>query len=229
MKESKKHCDHNTCMMCKLCLNEWKPAIAANVKNYHFKKNELIFKEGDDVSGIYFINEGLVKVHKQWGDKELIMRFATKGAIAGHRGLGGELIYPVSATALEPVEVCYVDLDFFRTTLKVNHDFIYELMMFYASELKESERNMRNQVHMPVKGRIACALLTLEEKFGLRKDGSLDIELSRQDFASFVGTTYETVFRILNELVEERLIRVDGKSFYLADKIKLVALTKNGS
>ena len=227
MKESKKHCDLETCMMCRLCIKEWKPAMAANRKNFHFKKGELLFKEGEEVKGIYFINEGTVKVHKQWGDKELILRFARKGAIAGHRGLGGDLLYPVSATALEPVEACYVDLDFFKATMKVNHDFMFELMMFYASELKETERNMRNLVHMPVKNRIAQALITLQEKFGVKEDGSVDIELSRQDFASYVGTTYETVFRMLNELVEAKLLKVDGKSIAIIDKEKLIALTNN--
>jgi CRP/FNR family transcriptional regulator len=227
MKESKKHCDLETCMMCRLCIKEWKPAMAANRKNFHFKKGELLFKEGEEVKGIYFINEGTVKVHKQWGDKELILRFARKGAIAGHRGLGGDLLYPVSATALEPVEACYVDLDFFKATMKVNHDFMFELMMFYASELKETERNMRNLVHMPVKNRIAQALIALQEKFGVKEDRSVDIELSRQDFASYVGTTYETVFRMLNELVEAKLLKVDGKSIAIIDKEKLIALTNN--
>lgn len=199
--------------------------MEANRKNFHYKKGETLFNEGEELKGVYFINEGTVKVHKQWGDKELILRFARKGAIAGHRGLGGDMLYSVSATALEPVNVCYVDLDFFKSTMKVNHDFMYELMMFFATELKESERNMRNLVHMPVKGRIAQALFTLKEKFGVKDDGSVDIELSRQDFASFVGTTYETVFRMLNELVESKLLKVDGKNITILDKQKLLDLT----
>lgn len=227
MKESKKHCDLETCMMCRLCIKEWKPAMEASRKNFHFKKGELLFKEGEELEGIYFINEGMVKVHKQWGDKELILRFAKKGAIAGHRGLGGDLVYPISATALEPVEACYVGLDFFKSTMKINHDFMYELMMFYATELKESERNMRNLVHMPVRGRIAQALFTLTEKFGVKEDGSIDIELSRQDFASFVGTTYETVFRMLNDLVKNKFINVSGKNITIIDKEKLQELTQN--
>jgi len=212
-------------MMCRLCIKEWKPAIEANRKNFHYKKGEILFNEGEELKGVYFINEGTVKVHKQWGDKELILRFARKGAIAGHRGLGGDMLYSVSATALEPVNVCYVDFEFFKSTMKVNHDFMYELMMFFASELKESERNMRNLVHMPVKGRIAQALITLKEKFGVKEDGSIDIELSRQDFASFVGTTYETVFRMLNELVENKLLKVDGRNITILDKEKLLELT----
>jgi CRP/FNR family transcriptional regulator len=88
--------------------------------------------------------KGTVKVHKHWGeDKELILRFAKKGAIIGHRGLGQDLLYPVSGTAIEPTTVCFVELPFFQASLKVNHDFLYELMQFFAAELKESERNMR--------------------------------------------------------------------------------------
>jgi CRP/FNR family transcriptional regulator len=40
------------------------------------------------VAGVYFVYKGIVKVHKQWGDKELIIRFANQGQIFGHRGLG---------------------------------------------------------------------------------------------------------------------------------------------
>ena len=78
----------------------------------------MLFTEGNDLKGMYFINKGLVKVHKKWGDdKELILRIAGDGDIVGHRGLGSDLIYPVSGTALEPTEVCFVDLDFFNSAL----------------------------------------------------------------------------------------------------------------
>src|SRR5882762_8727365 len=56
-------------------------------------------------------------------------------------------------------------------------------------ELQESERKMRNLAHMQVKGRIARALMELREKFGLTQEGFIDIALSRQDLASFAGTT----------------------------------------
>jgi CRP-like cAMP-binding protein len=48
----------------------------------------LFFTEDEEVKGIFFINKGKAKVHKQWGDKELIVRFAGQGDIVGHRGLG---------------------------------------------------------------------------------------------------------------------------------------------
>jgi CRP/FNR family transcriptional regulator len=227
MSKNKYACDLKSCFLCRLCVKEWIPAIDANRKNFPVKKGQLLFREGDEVTGIYFVYSGTVKVHKKWGEeKELILRFAKKGDIVGHRGLGSDTVYPVSATALEPVMVCFIDLDFFQSSLRVNYDFIFHLMMFYAQELKESERNMRNLAHMPVKGRIAHALLALKNKFGQDEKGFIDLTLSRQDLASFAGTAYETVFRIMNEFIQERIIGVEGKNISILDTEKLLHFTK---
>jgi CRP-like cAMP-binding protein len=229
MKKSKLNCDLKSCMFCKLCMKEWLPAIDANRQTLLFKKGELLFNEGDDVTGMYFVYDGAIKVHKQWGDKELILRFAKKGSVVGHRGLGNELIYPISATAIEPSTICFIDMQFFLSSLKVNHDLLFELMMFFAEELKVSERKMRNMAHMPVKGRLVNALLTLQEKFGTTNEGFIDINLSRQDLASYVGTTYETVFRVLNELVEIGLVTTSDKNIALVDNEGLSKIAVDGN
>jgi len=222
MKKNKHECDLQSCFMCRLCLKEWKPAISASKRNFHYDKGEIIFREGEKVNGIYFVYTGSIKVHKKWGeDKEIIIRFAKAGGIFGHRGLSDNAVYPISATALEPVTVCYIDRDFLMTTLKVNHDFMHELMMFLVQELAISERNMRNLAHMPVKGRLAQALLTLSETFGINENKFINFNVSRQDLASFAGTTYETIFRTMNELVSEGIIKVDQKSVAIIDPGKL--------
>jgi len=209
--------------MCRGCQPEWLQAIDINRKVIHFKKGENLFREGDTVKGMYFIYNGLVKVHKKWNeDKELILRFAGQGAIVGHRGLGSDTIYPVSSTVLTNTDICFVDLNFFMSTLKVNPGYLFELMMFFAVELKESERRMRNLAHMNTKGRIIQSLINLNKKFGSDEDGFVDIEISRQDFASYAGTTYETLFKIMNELVEERLILISGKKIKIVDESKLL-------
>jgi len=187
---------------------------------------QVIFNEGDPVTGVYFVYEGIVKVHKKWGpEKELIIRFASNGAIFGHRGLGGNNLYPISATALEDGIICFMDIDFFESTLKVNTGFTYNLMMFLASELQESEKKMRNLAHMSVKGRVAQALISLQHQFGTKDDGSINIELSRQDLASYAGATYETVFRVLTEMLKEEIIQSAGKKIIVRDQEKLLELT----
>lgn len=226
MKKSKNECDTSSCFMCRNCLKQWQPAIATNKINLKVKRGEVIFNEGDEVKGVYFVYNGVVKVHKKWGpDKELIIRFASNGAILGHRGLGGNNVYPISATALEDGVVCFVDIGFFESTLKVNTDFTYSLMMFFASELQESEKKMRNLAHMSVKGRVARALISLRDQFGQKEDGSINFEISRQDLASYAGATYETVFRVLNELLKENLINTSGKKIIINNREKLLELT----
>jgi CRP/FNR family transcriptional regulator len=226
MKQTRNDCDLQSCFLCRNCLPEWIPAIGTHRKNLSFKKGETIFKEGDPVNGIYFVYTGNIKVHKKWGsEKELIIRIAKKGDIFGHRGLGHDHHYPISATALEPVKACYIDLEFFRSTVTINQHFIYELMLFFADELQESEQKMRNLAHMQVKGRVAQTLLALKEKFGVTGDGAIDIVLSRQDLASFAGTTYETVFRIINELVRDGIIQLKGKEILIEDQQQLKTYT----
>lgn len=218
-------CDLQTCFMCKHTLPEWHAAINAHKQNFTAKKGELIIKEGDQVLGVYFVTSGNVKVHKQWGDKELILRFANEGAIMGHRGIGStSSVYPISATALETTSLCFVGIDFFKTTLKVNHDFAYALLMFYADELQASEKKMRNLALMSVKSRLAVAILSLKDQFGLNNEGFLNINLSRQDLAAFTGATYETVFRTMNELLAEKLIHLKDKMIGILDEKGLVDL-----
>ncbi|MEX6686192.1 Crp/Fnr family transcriptional regulator [Danxiaibacter flavus] len=226
MKKSKAGCDLQTCYLCRLSMKEWKPAIGAAKTNIVLKKGEVLFSEDEEVKGMYFVYDGTIKVHKKWGDdKDLLLRFATKGDIVGHRGIGSGNVYPVSATALESSTVCYVDLDFFNASLTCNQHLTQELLKFYAQELYESEKNMRNLAHMPVKGRLANAFLSLRKKFGETKDGALNIELSRQDLASYTGATYETVFRILNEMLNEGLVEIDRKKIILKKIEELEGLT----
>jgi len=220
------NCDLKSCFMCQLTLKEWHPAIESHKRNFIAKKGEVIIKEGDPVSGVYFVTSGNVKVHKQWGDKELILRFANDGAIIGHRGISSSIsTYPISATALETTKLCFVDIDFFKTTIKVNQEFAYGLLMFYADELHASEKKMRNLALMSVKGRLAVAILGLRDQFGLDEEGFLNLALSRQDLAAFTGATYETVFRTMNELLTEKLIIVKGKQIGVLNEAGLTDLS----
>ncbi|WP_184548412.1 Crp/Fnr family transcriptional regulator [Mucilaginibacter sp. FT3.2] len=227
MAKSKNTCDLKSCFLCTHCLKDWIPVIEAHRRNYVVKKGEAIFKEGDPVTGIYFVYEGKIKVHKKWdAEKELILRFARKGDIVGHLGLGDTGYYPVSATAIEAGVICYIGMDFLESTLSVNNNFVIKLMRFFANELQESEKRMRNLAHMPVKGRVAQALISLKSKFGVNAGGFIDIDLSRQDLAAFTGAAYESLFRTINDLVEEKIIEIAGKSILIKNESLLLKLTE---
>ena len=223
-------CDLKSCFFCRFCLNDWLPAIEAHKTSYKVKKGQILFKEGDPVTGIYFVYTGIVKVHKKWGsEKELILRFAKCGDILGHMGLGSDNYYPVSATAVEAGIVCYIAMDFFKSSINVNTSLAYNLIMFLTDELKESEQRMRNLAHMPVRGRVAQVFITLKNQFGVNKNGGINIELSRQDLASFTGTAYETLFRVINDLIEDKVIAITGKNIVIVNEDKLLNLTSENN
>ncbi len=218
--------DHLNCFLCQHSLPEWVEAIQNNAQVLHFKKGQLIFEEGGEAKGFYFLHSGKVKIHKKWGaDKDLIVKFAKEGEILGHRGIGAHQHYPVSATALENIELCYVSTEFLITTLKVNNQLTYELMLYYAHELQEAELSMSNLVHMNVKSRIADSLLRIKDIFGINKDGYINSTLTRQDISSFAGTTYETVFKTFNEFINDGILEASGKNINIKkiDSLKVIA------
>ena len=96
----------------------------------------------------------------------------------------------------------------------------------HAPAPPQSPRRARVLGHMQVKCRIANSLLTLKEKFGTDENGHINIMLTRQDLASFAGTTYETVFRIMNEFIEESIINVSGKNITVNNADKLLDFTR---
>lgn len=221
-------CDLNSCFLCKYCIPEWKELIAAKKKTIRFKKGELIFREGEKINGIYFLFTGAVKVHKQWVDeKELIIRFVKEGDIFGHRGLGTTDIYSVSATALVESKACFISSEFLEATLKTDHMFTYRLMQFYVSELQKAEMRMRNLALMEVKQRIVETLLELQDVFGAGKDGYITVPVTRQDIASYSGTTYETVFKFLKTLTDSKMIAASGKSLKINNRKKLESIIQH--
>jgi CRP/FNR family transcriptional regulator len=99
--------------------------------------------------------------------------------------------------------------------------FTYRLMHFYAIELQKADKRMRDLAHMEVKGRIADALFELNRQFGEDKEGNLNVLITRQDIASYAGTTYETVFKFFTELSNTGIISTAGKSIRIHDPQRL--------
>jgi CRP-like cAMP-binding protein len=226
-KMQKVDCKLEGCFLCQHCIPEWKPLIALKKSTHAFKKGKKIFHEAEPVKGMYFINEGNVKVSKNWGEqKELIIRFAKAGDVLGHRGLGGDLTYPISATALEDCKVCFIDNEFLETSIIANKSLAYQLMQIYAQELQKAEKRMRDLVHMEVKGRIVLSLFEILDVFGVGEDGYIALPISRQDIASYAGTSYETVFKFFTELSNKDILVTSGKNIKINDRETLQSFLK---
>jgi cAMP-binding proteins - catabolite gene activator and regulatory subunit of cAMP-dependent protein kinases len=215
-------CDLQSCFLCKYVLPDWKEAVAVKKKTISFKKGAVIFKEGDPVEGIFFLTQGVVKVYKHWGEqRELIIRFAKAGDVLGLRGFWGKPDYPVSATCIEDASACYIPDRFLEATLQTNPAFTFRLLQLYAGELHKAEKRMRDLALMEVKGRIALVLLEIQSLFGTDDDHYIKLPVTRQDIASYAGTTYETVFKFFTDLVAQQIISTNGKRIRINDTAAL--------
>ena len=215
-------CNLDDCFLCQHCIREWKDLTRLNKETRLISKGKALFSEGDPVEGIFFMYRGWVKVHKEWTHpKELILRFAGKGDIIGHRGLSESKEYPISATALEDSMICFIPEDFLEVSLRANPGMAYSMMQFYASELQKADKRMRDLVHMETPGRIAGALLEMHKKFGTSRDGYIAMPVSRQDVASYAGTTYETLFKVFIEMKKDKIITTSGKFIKINNESRL--------
>lgn len=208
------------------CSREWKLLLDQNKSSYSYQKKDLIFKESESVQNIHIIKKGKVKVFTGSGkNKEKILRLATDGQILGHRGLGENFVYPVSAVALTDAEIYTIPLSIFQDVLKANSEFCYNFMMFIAEELKRSERQMRLLTSMTVRQRVIKALAMNVEAFGFEQKNSdkLSHTLTRTEISQIAVTTYESVIRVLSDLDNEKLIHIEGKSIRIPDTEKLLS------
>ncbi len=224
-RENPDSCGFDKCILCRSCDAVWVEAIAQNRKVFHYEKGQPIFTEGKAIHGLYFIYNGAVKIHQRWAPgNEFILRFAVAGDVLGHRAQGAGSASPVSATTLERTTVCYLDHAFLEAVSNANPLFVRMMMQLYATELQKAEKRMRALATMPVKSRVAEALFVLRHVFGEDAEGYCRIPVTRIDIASYAGTTYEAVFRLLIAWTREGLVTTAGKKIRIDEKEKLTAL-----
>ncbi|MBL7698980.1 MAG: Crp/Fnr family transcriptional regulator, partial [Chitinophagaceae bacterium] len=126
----------------------------------------------------------------------------------------------------EPAKVCFIANDFLESTLQTNPSFTNGFLHFYSDELQRSERRLRDLVHMNVRGRVALALLEIAEFFGTAPDKFIAVPIMRQDIASYAGTTYETVFKLMTDFTQNKIITTDGKRIRILKPGALKAFIK---
>lgn len=223
-----KKCDSTNCFINRFTSDEWKQTIDKKRITVRLKKGDSLFKEGDPVSGIYFIYSGKFKVFNSGvKEKSQIVRLAKTGEIIGHRGFGKLMVYPIGATSYTPAAVCFIPEKMFREALKSNGELVFELMNFYADELRRAEYKLRSISQMTARQKMAEALLTVQEIFGIETIDDKEyiaIQLPRQDYADITGLSLEEVIRTLSAFNKQQLITISGKRICIENSENLKAL-----
>ena len=191
----------------------------ADCKTSHtIKKGEHLFEEGQNVNGIYCVKDGVCKLSKLSANgKDQIIKLVKPGELLGQRSMISDEPANLSAVALEDMQVCFIPkaeiLGFFDT----NNQFSMNVMKSICGDLKEADDHTVSMAQKPVKSRLAETLLYLETNFGKNSDGSLHIQLSRDELGGMIGTATESCIRLLSDFKKLGLIELDGKKIVLKD------------
>lgn len=183
-----------------------------------YKKGDVIFDEGESLHGVYCVRDGVCKLTKLSANgKDHTVKLLGKGELIGQRSIISDERTNLSAVAINDIELCYVPKDQILTNIHENKDFSFNVLQHLASDLKGAEDDLITMAQKSVKERLAEALMYVSRTFGIDSNGYLSLTLSREDYASIVGTATESAIRILSQFKKEGLISTTGKQIKIED------------
>lgn len=195
--------------------------------SYEVKKGDPLFEEGEMLNGIYCVKDGVAKMSKLSANgKDQILKLVKKGELLGQRSLISEEAANLSAVAIEDMQVCFIPKAEVLKFFNENNQFSLNMMKSVCSDLREADDHMVDMAQKTVKQRLAHTLLHLEKDFGNNEDGSLKIQLSREEIAGMIGTATESCIRLLSEFNKEGLIELSGKKIILVNKNMLQKMSE---
>jgi len=220
------------------CISEmWNPLneeqrtfLAKNFTIQRFKKNEMIYCEGDRPTHLLCLLNGKVKVFKDGvGGRSQIIRVIKPVEYFAYRAYFAEENFVTAAAAFEPSIICMIPMDVILKFVNENN----QLALFFIKQLSRdlgiADERTVNLTQKHIRGRLAESLLFLKDSYGLEEDGyTLSIYLSREDLANLSNMTTSNAIRTLSNFASERLIAIDGRKIKIIDEEKLKKISKIG-
>ena len=204
--------------------------LRSNSTIQHFKRNELIYCEGDEPKDMMCLLKGKVKIYKDGvGGRSQIIRMIKPVEYFGYRAYFAKEDYVTAAAAFEPSLICLIPMSAITTLVTQNNDLAMFFIKQLSFDLGVADERTVNLTQKHIRGRLAESLLFLKESYGLEEDGStLSIYLSREDLANLSNMTTSNAIRTLSNFATERLITIDGRKIKIIDEEKLKKISKIG-
>jgi CRP-like cAMP-binding protein len=221
---------------CRLC--EFKSTAASHLKGeeldilgkscaqVEFKPGDNIFKQDALSSNIIYVQQGIVKLHMKGPDRESILRISKAPTYLGIPTTVGDRVNHYSATALTEVIACFIDINAFKKFIFRNGNFAYEIILDLCRYELHNFHTCVNKVQKNLNGRIADALIYMADE--LFESNEIEMLLNRNELADLVGSSRESVSRVLNQFDEDQIIRMEGKNIRLVNRNSLEIISRNG-
>jgi CRP/FNR family transcriptional regulator len=189
-----------------------------------FDKNQFLFQEGDDPKGLFFVKQGHVALLKQAPTgKNLIVKVVTPGEFCGEVGVFNNIPYIATAQALVDTELYVISREDLLSFIQSHPEVIPKLIGMSVRKIIEAFTMIDGLGNKDLKQRIAFTLLKLAEKIGEGDSGHiiLSVPISRQHLAEMVGSTQESVSRIMASLKRQDVLKSVRRKIVILNYEKL--------
>lgn len=180
------------------------------------KKKAVLFRQGQDVDGLYCHLSGLAKVVQK--DEQGNVRFSRlvlPGDTSGHRSLFIESSYKGTTEVISPtLQACHIPKTEILFLLSNSASFARNLVVKISSELVRSEETQMSVREKTVRGRLAQLLCELCDVYSVSigdNQYQIQSEIPKVDIASILSVANETIIRLMSEMKSEGLIDYQDK------------------
>lgn len=220
-------CPNETCLIKRNFITDKALFIEDEKYQAFYKKDHAVFCVGDPISGLYFVQNGMIKefILRPHNDVEIV-RFADEGKVFGRAGFEKDF-YTFGADAKVDSVVCYFSNDALNEMYTANPKLLYEMMLFFSNENDESTYRLICLSQMNLREKIASVLYYLFENFGLNGDNELLECFTRDDIASLACTNAEQVSRQLSDFQKEGIIDKRARKIAILKPQKLKDIIKD--
>ena len=185
-----------------------------------FNRGETVFFEGDKGTGFYMVESGKVKIYKMsLSGKEQILHIFGPGEPFGEVPVFHGHPFPATAEALTKSALLFFPRDEFIQLVHETPSIALNMLAVLSMRLRRFATQIENLSLKEVPERLAGYLLYLLEE--QKNDDVVELEISKGQLASLLGTIPETLSRIFAKMSEEGLISVEGRTIRVLDKERL--------
>lgn len=190
-------------------------------------KKEIIYTPEEKNEAMFILKKGRVRIFKLSSEGKMITL-----AILKDRDIFGAMSLIKGGTSkayvetLEDSYICAIKQEDFSKLIKEIPEIALGLVEKINQRLKEAEDRIEDLVFREAPGRIASVLLKLAEEFGQENgEGTqITLKITHQELADMVGTTRETATVILNELKEDKVLKIEDRYLTVIDEKTLKEL-----
>jgi len=191
--------------------------VAAIALEQKFKRGDTLFLEGAVAAGFYTIVAGKVKIFKLSLDgKEQILHIFGPGECFGEVPVFAGGNFPAHAEALEETRVLFFPRNGFAELIRNEPSLAMNMLAVLSMRLRQFTHLIEDLSLKEVPSRLAVYLLYLSDRRG--KAAAVNLDITKGQLASLLGTIPETLSRILNKMSQIELIEVQGRKIKLLDR-----------